>query len=321
MRERRKRDAATPPDPVHVLAEVSQFVELARSGAYIAGDRRVSRTERTKWRVTFRQLATDAQLALHAEDTAPGEQAMELMIDLARHAEGSFRSEDPLEAAKFVLSHAVSTLWETLLAENGFARFAARAAPQLIRWESAYGWSNGTGAGKVAEREMALADVLAPMLATPDMWTGFADAYLAELDRIAAAERPLTGRRAARAMSSASPAWKKSERTRNLARWNELLSGHLDAERAERLANHPAFEGPDADFMRARAARRRGDIAAARTLIGTCLERLPGTQEFADFAEEVGADLPPRAREMRAERAAVQARLARAYQGGPASSD
>ena len=38
---------------------------------------------------------------------------------------------------------------------------------------------------------MALADVLAPMLATPDMWTGFADAYLAELDRIAAAERPL----------------------------------------------------------------------------------------------------------------------------------
>lgn len=86
-------------------------------------------------------------------------------------------------------------------------------------------------------------------------------------------------------------------------------------------ANHPAFEGPDADFMRARAARRRGDIDAARTLIGTCLERLPGRQEFADFAEEVGADLPPRAREMRAERAAVQARLARAYQGGPASSD
>ena len=75
-----------------------------------AGDRRVSRTERTKWRVTFRQLATDAQLALHADDTATGERAMELMIDLARHAEGSFRSEDPLEAARFVLSRAVSAL-------------------------------------------------------------------------------------------------------------------------------------------------------------------------------------------------------------------
>jgi hypothetical protein len=121
-------------------------------------------------------------------------------------------------------------------------------------------------------------------------------------------------------MSSSSPEWKRSERTRNLARWNKLLSGHIDAERAERLANHPAFEGPDADFLRARAARRRGDIDAARTLIGTCLERLPGRQEFAEFAEEVGADLPPRAREMRAERAAVQVQLARAYQGGPVSS-
>ena len=102
--------------------------------------------------------------------------------------------------------------------------------------------------------------------------------------------------------------------------WNELLSGHIDGERAERLANHPAFEGPDAEFMRARAARRRGDIGAARTLIMMCLERLPGSQQFAEFAEEVGADLPARAREMRAERAAVQAQLAQAYQGGPVSS-
>ena len=218
---------------------------------------------------------------------------MELMFDLARHAEGSFRSEDPLEAARFVLSRAVSALWETVFAEHGFARFAARAASQLIRWESAYGWSNGTGAGKVAEREIALADALALMLATPDMRTGFADAYLAGLDRIASAERPLAGRRAGRAMSSSGPGWKRGERTRNLARWNELLSGHIDAERAERLADHPAFEGPDAGFLRARAARRRGDT---------------------------GADLPPRAREMRAGRAAVQVQLARAYQGGPVSS-
>jgi hypothetical protein len=50
---------------------------------------------------------------------------------------------------------------------------------------------------------------------------------------------------------------------------------------------------------------RRGDIDAARTLIETCLERLLGSQQFAEFAEEVGAALPPRAREMRAERAAV----------------
>jgi len=64
-----------------------------------------------------------------------------------------------------------------------------------------------------------------------------------------------------------------------------------------------------------------GDIDAARTLIGTCLERLPGSQQFAEFAEEVGAALPPRAREMRAERAAVQAQLTQAYQGRQISSD
>jgi hypothetical protein len=173
----------------------------------------------------------------------------------------------------------------------------------------------------VAEREIPLADVLAPMLETPDMWIGFADAYLAELDRISAAGRPLAGRRAGRAMSASSPEWERSERTRNLARWNELLSGHVDAERSERLANHPAFEGPDADFLRARAARRRGNIGAARKLIETCLETLPGRQEFAEFAAEIGADLPPRAREMQAERAAFQAQLARAYQDGQVSSD
>jgi hypothetical protein len=165
-----------------------------------------------------------------------------------------------------------------------------------------------------------LADVLAPMLTTTEMWTGFADAYLAELDRIAAAERPLTGRRAGRAMSFSDPGWKRSERARDLAWWNELLSDHIDQERAERLADHPAFEGPDADFMRARAARRRGNIGAARTLIRTCLDRLPGSQEFAAFAEEVGADLPLRAREMRAGRAAVQAQLAQAHRDGQVSS-
>jgi hypothetical protein len=70
-RERRKKEAAAPPDPEVVLMEVKDFVELAESGAYIAGDRRVSRSERTKWRVTFRRLATEAQSALHAENSSP----------------------------------------------------------------------------------------------------------------------------------------------------------------------------------------------------------------------------------------------------------
>ena len=57
-------------------------------------------------RVTFRRLATEAQSALHATDSGPAEEAMELMIDLACHADGGFRSDDPQEAAKFVVSQA-----------------------------------------------------------------------------------------------------------------------------------------------------------------------------------------------------------------------
>jgi hypothetical protein len=299
-RERRKKAAATPPDPELVLMEVENFVELAGSGSYIAGDRRVSRTERTKWRVTFRRLATEAQSALHDADSGPAERAMELMINLACHAQGCFRSEDPLEAARFVVSQAVSALWETALDTRGFAEFTARSVPQLMRWEREYGWSEGTGACKVREQERPLAEVLAPMLTTPEMWVGFADAYLAELDRIVAAEAPPPEK--GRKISRNVPDWQDSpysERNRgrtsragNLACWNSLLLGHLDEDQARRLAEHAAFYGPDADFLKAQAARRRGDLGEARTLIAKCLKQLPGKTEFKDFAEEVGADVP-----------------------------
>ena len=296
-RERRKKVAAEPPDPDQVLAEVSGFAELAESGAYIAGDRRVSRSERTKWRVTFRRLATEAQSALHAADSGPAERAMELMIDLACHAQGCFRSEDPLEAARFVVSQAVSALWETVLDARGFAEFTARAAPQLVRWEREYGWSEGLGADKVREQERPLAEVLAAMLDTPDMWRGFADAYLAELDRIAAAEAPPPGRNNRKirrdwADSFLDRDYTKRRRTGNLARWNSLLLEHLDIGRAQRLAGHAAFSGPEADFLKAQAARLRGDLDEARTQITECLKHLPGSTEFAAFAEEVDAEVP-----------------------------
>jgi len=41
------------PDPDTVLDEVTTFVTLAKDGAYMAGDRRVHHTERSKWRLTF----------------------------------------------------------------------------------------------------------------------------------------------------------------------------------------------------------------------------------------------------------------------------
>jgi hypothetical protein len=56
------------PDPAGVLDEVTTFVELARDGAYMAGDRRVHHTERSRWRHTFRRLAADALAALAVSD-------------------------------------------------------------------------------------------------------------------------------------------------------------------------------------------------------------------------------------------------------------
>jgi len=40
------RGVKSPPDPGLVVGEVTQFAGLARSGSYLAGDRRVSRQER-----------------------------------------------------------------------------------------------------------------------------------------------------------------------------------------------------------------------------------------------------------------------------------
>jgi len=58
----------SPPDPGLVLGEVTPFAALARSGSYLAGDRRVSRRERSRWRHTFRRLSGEAQDALRGED-------------------------------------------------------------------------------------------------------------------------------------------------------------------------------------------------------------------------------------------------------------
>ncbi len=125
-------------DPVGVLAEVTTFVELAKDGAYMAGDRRVHHTERSRWRHTFRRLAADALAALTASDPAPAQQAVAKIVDLVCDMKryDYFHSDDPVEAAKFVVSEAVAALWESVLRHGGFAALAGRAPEQLIRWEA-----------------------------------------------------------------------------------------------------------------------------------------------------------------------------------------
>ena len=311
------------PDPRAVLDEVTTFVKLAKDGAYMAGDRRVHHTERSRWRLTFRRLAGDALAALHAEDPGPARQAVAEMVDLACDMKSYdyFHSDDPVEAAKFVVSDAVAVLWESVLRHDGFTAFVRRVPEQLIRWETAYGWTR-RGYGQVPGRETALAVPLARLLTTPDMWRTFAGSYLDALD---AAGRADPGRPRTVYGSFDQTRYRRRERGRDLAAWHEMLldrfAGTPEDELLDRLAASPALAGPELSFLRAGIAERRGDTAQAAALVTECLKELPGDQEYLDFAAEVGAALPPRASQIRAERAAADALIAQAYRDGRVSSD
>jgi hypothetical protein len=299
--DRGRRPSRQPPDPHQVLEEVDEFVALARSGAYLAGDRRVSPRERSRWRLTFKHLVSDAQNGLRGQDATAAATALERLIDLACEAcdHEYFHSEDPMEAAGFVVSDAVALLWATLQAHHGFAGFAQRAAPQLIRWERRHGWTR-SGWGRVSQKETSLASVLARMLPAPDMWAGFTDRYLDALDRVAR-EDPARPSRTWPPMDRS-----RDRRTAELAEWHRLLLDRLvgsEAEdRVDALSSHPALGGPELEFLKAQLAHRRGDLSGARSLVHAALQQLPGHQDFLDFATEIGGPLPPRAQQIARER-------------------
>ncbi len=248
------RAANSTVDPETVRSEVDTFVSLARAGAYLAGDRRVSPRERTRWRFTFKRLAADAQQALHAEEPGSAETALEQLIDLACETAGYdyFRSDDPMAAAGFVVSDAVSVLWTSRWQRRGFQRFADTAAPQLIRWESRYGWTR-YGDGPIAAKETSLAAVLSRMLRVADTWERFAEAYLRALDEV-----PTGGAR--------HPARGKKERGQALAEWHGLLLDNLEDTDGvlDRIVGHVALGGPEQKFLSAHLAHRREDTAHPR---------------------------------------------------------
>jgi hypothetical protein len=293
------------PDPIDVLAEMTIFVDLAKDGAYMAGDRRVHHTERSKWRYTFRRLAAEALAALAANDPAPAQQAVAKIVDLACDMKGYnyFHSDDPVEAAKFVVSEAVAALWESVLRHDGFAAFADCAPEQLIRWEAGYGWTR-QGYGQVAEKETLLAVPLARLLTTPDMWRTFTESYLEALE-VAGRADPKRPRTVFGTFDETSH--RRKERADDLAAWHEMLldrfAGTPEDELLDRLVASPALAGPELIFLRARIAERRGDVSQAAVLVTQCLKELPGHQAYLDFAVKVGSELPSRAREIAAERA------------------
>ena len=298
---RQQRGKVELPSAIAVQREVRQFVALARSGAYLAGDRRVSPKERTRWRFTFRRLATDAQAALAGDDVDTAAAALELLVDLACESRGFeyFRSDDPMQAAGFVVSDAVAGLWRAVRNRHGFAMFVDRAAPQLLRWETGHGWTR-YGFGSVAEKETSLAAVVEAMLQAPDHWRSFAARYLEVLDETAD-RTPGTPRHRSR-----STGHDRSARARALADWHTLLldrlSGSEDEELLDRLVDHRALAGPERTFLQAQLAHRRGDDEAARKLVHDSLEGLPGHPGFHDLARRIDAPLPLRAQQARAAR-------------------
>jgi hypothetical protein len=238
---------------------------------------------------------------------APAQQAVARIVDLAcgTRRYDYFHSDDPVEAAKFVVSEAVAALWESVLRRDGFAVFTGLVPEQLIRWESDYGWTR-RGYGQVAERETSLAAPLARLLATPDMWRTFAEAYLEALDA-AGREDPKRPRTVYGTFDATLN--QRRERTDDLAAWHDMLldrfAGTPEDELLNRLVASPALAGPGLIFLQAKIAERRGDTIQAAALVTKCLKELPGSHEYQDFAVEVGAEMPARARELVAERARI----------------
>lgn len=191
------------------------------------------------------------------------------------------------------MSDEVAVLWGRLLECEGLADFCEKAMPQFIRWESRYGWTL-RGYGKAAEKEVPLATVLERMLPVPDSWTVAADAYLAALDRFV----PVKAAKARHSWSAGDHAHR--ERPQSLALWHELLldrfAGSDEEDRLDRLTTHPALDGPEIVYLRARLAHHRGDTGRAHALMQECLDALPGHRDFLDFAAEIGVPLPDRAR-------------------------
>lgn len=267
------------PDADATLAAVTEFAALARSGAYLGRDRRVSPKERTRWRMTFRSLAMASQQALLGDDVETAARAVSTLVDLACEAKDTdyFRSEDPVEAARFVVSDAVASMWSRLRDTKGAGDMVQLAVADLVRWEQPYGWTR-RGSGWVAERESSLASTLAGLLTVQDLWETAAHAYADALDRLSTRAGGRRGR-------------SRADLAGDLAGWNALLldrlAGPEHAALLDRLSTHAAFAGPELTFVQAQVARQRGDLPAARTLVRKSLRSLPGHPGFRAFARDL----------------------------------
>ena len=215
-----------------------------------------------------------------------------------------------------VVSDEIAVLWGHLVDHHGFGGFVARAPEQFLRWESRYGWTR-SGWGAISERESGLTEVLTRILSVPDTWVTFTEHYLQVLDGLAPPPPPPPpSSSAASARGRAGPdraGQRRREPDQRVARraetmieWHLMLvdrfAGTDDEALLDRLADHPALGGPEQTYFRARLARARGDLPAARQLIQQALERLPGHSGYLALASQIDAPLPAAARAVAASR-------------------
>ena len=287
-----KRAETARPDAGLVLAEVTEFAGLARSGAYLGRSQLVSPKERPRWRLTFRRLAQQSLEALAGEGYEAAGRAVATLVDLACETKGYdlFRSEDPMEAARLVVSDAVGALWARTRETPGAPAFTAMATRQLLRWETEFGWTR-YGVGWVAERETQLATVLAGMLDSPALWAQVARDHLAALDDVDHSGKGGQGGgggAGGRGLNTSA-----RDRADALTTWHLMLIDHLsgtdDDDLLDRLVGHAALAGPGLSFVKARLAFDRGDLEAAGRFIRGALTSQPGNTQFRELADDIAA--------------------------------
>lgn len=197
-------------------------------------------------------------------------------------------------ALRIVVSDLVDLLWRSTLAGSGFPALVARVPRDLIRWESAFGWTRSGGV-RIAQKERQLANVLAALLPGHDAWAALADAWVVAFAgvcrRAASRDRSLC-----RASSGYVPRTSSA-----FARWHDLLYQHLHgsdaADRLVRLAVIPGDHAWDLWLLRVRLARDAGRLQDARRIVLAALEEWPGSHELIEIACAVEAPLPAALRE------------------------
>ena len=238
------------------------------------GDRRVHRTERSKWRLTFRRLVADALSALQADNPGSAQQAIAEMVDLACEMKGYdyFHSDDPVEPRSSCLGPPARSRCSVMT--------ASRCSPGARRSSSSAGRRTAAGrdGATVGCRKRKQPCACRSPSYSPRRTCGGRSSS-STWTRWTRPDGP-TRSDPAPYGSFDETRFRRHERAKDLAAWHGMLldrfAGTPEDELLDRLAASPALAGPELTFLRARIAERRGAVGQAATLVTESLKELPG---------------------------------------------